>query len=686
MHKAFTPGKIASIEYLSEPAAAPDGMTFAYVLSRAEKSLEAFASDIFLYDVRKREHTKLDGDGSHKSPAWSPDGRHLAYLSDASGRYQVWVKALQGGAHRQLTAMRHGVECFAWSPDGTAIAFQSKVYPAEIRDNSVYTELSAEEYAAWRAQKAQEPIEITELMYKYDGEGILDGSRQAIGVALVSGGRPKLASADIPSFRPAWSTDGSKLAFYGRPHTGVKARSCELYICNVDGGRRKQLTGDLMVGGETPPCFTKDDSAVIIDVYPEFPEGGTIQSLYGVPMDGGKPYELFDRDAKDYMGINGLPVSRSFFGQAGPLCALSPDGRWMYYLLARRGGVGVNRLNLGSRETEPVVYGDFSVQAFCLTKAGDVLYTKGTPASIAELYFRGKRLTQHNAWLKKLQIAPVRELSVPTRDGEAVIQGWILSPAFREDGVKYPAVLEIRGGPEATSAADFWHEYQALAGAGFAVLYCNPRGSTGYGLKFMQNNAAWDKAADDLMDFVSAAVKLGFIDEKRIGVTGGSYGGYMANKLVYSTGAFAAAVLQRTLCNLCTSYGTGDIGFASAKGPVPADFKMFAYLTDRAMRSLICHIDEIKVPVLLLHGYADYRCSFEQAEQFFIALKERRPELPVRLVMFPEETHDITRTGKPVNQIRHLSELVDWFKKHLIDEPWEGVGGDEQAPVEDRGL
>lgn len=169
---------------------------------------------------------------------------------------------------------------------------------------------------------------------------------------------------------------------------------------------------------------------------------------------------------------------------------------------------------------------------------------------------------------------------------------------------------------------------------------------------------------DDLAAVVRAAVGRGFIDETRIGVTGGSYGGYMTNKFIGRTKLFAAAVTQRTLINPATSYGTGDMGFISSN-PNANSVKMLDYLTGRARGNTITYIDNMKVPLLLLHGYRDYRCSFEQAEQLFAAMKDRNPEVPVRLVMFPEENHGIDRIGKLYNQIRHLSEMTDWFVKYL---------------------
>ena len=250
-------------------------------------------------------------------------------------------------------------------------------------------------------------------------------------------------------------------------------------------------------------------------------------------------------------------------------------------------------------------------------------------------------------------------------DGKADLQGWVMHPENQEKGQKYPAVLYIHGGPECTFTAEYWHEFHALAAAGMAVIFANPRGSVGYGRAFCAGGIAWAKEAmDDLIAVVQAACEKGFIDEKRIGVTGGSYGGYMTNKFIGRTNHFAAAVTQRSLINPSTSYGTGDMGFISAR-PNWEGMKMLDELLDRARGNAITYIDNMKVPLLILHGYKDYRCSFEQAEQLFIAMKDRNPEIPVRLVMFPTENHGVDRIGKLYNQIRHLSEMTDWFTTYL---------------------
>lgn len=297
----------------------------------------------------------------------------------------------------------------------------------------------------------------------------------------------------------------------------------------------------------------------------------------------------------------------------------------------------------------------------------------------AELWMNGEKLTDSNPWLSEYALADVEEHWVKSKDGKADLQYFLVKPVCFEKNKQYPAVLDIKGGPTTMYGLTFWHEFQALASLGMAVIFGNPRGSTGFGRAYCAGGVCWEnEAVDDLVQFVEAAVSKGFIDEKRVGVTGGSYGGYMTNKLIGRTNVFAAAVTQRCLANTATSYGTGDMGFVSSR-PIPKHFHMLDYLEDRARGNIISYVDHFKVPLLILHAYQDYRCGFEQAEQVFIPMKERNPEIPCCMVMFPNENHGMTRNGKLYHQVRHLQEMTNWFVKYLMEESDWKTKADEKS-------
>ena len=398
--------------------------------------------------------------------------------------------------------------------------------------------------------------------------------------------------------------------------------------------------------------------------------------------------------------VNNAVVGRNAYGREGAPYVFSGDGKRFYFTSLWQGS---QRLYCYEREAQvfSCLAGEgASIQAISGGQGGCLLYLKGTLARPAELYAgflpEGKEgagglqreketqeregradaagsaegvreicLTEENAWLTGYRVPRAVPFDAPSADGKATIHGWYIKPDGLREGEKAPAVLDIHGGPDCGYSSNFWFEFAYLAARGLAVVYCDPRGSVGYGSAYRAGDCAYgSEAQDDLLAFLDAVTELGFIDRERCGVTGGSYGGYMTNRLISTTNRFAAAVTQRNLCNLSTSYGTGDMGFATGK----KDFTTMArMLKERvsARATTLRLVDRIRTPLLILHGMADYRCSFEQGEQLFIAMKERNPEVPVRFVAFPGENHGLTRTGRPPAQRAHLQEMADWFVAYL---------------------
>lgn len=401
---------------------------------------------------------------------------------------------------------------------------------------------------------------------------------------------------------------------------------------------------------------------------------------YAANLETGKVRKIFcENEDSICHGVHPFPTGRTEYGETTPYYAVTADS--LYFLSSFKGRENLYKKPLYHADLpiEMVMKGKTAIHAFAISQQDSIVFTMAALNTPAELFIQecpgvpAVRRTESNRWLADFQLPETEEFWIKSKDGKADLQVWLIRPVRQEMGKLYPAVLYVHGGPECTYNAEFWHEFLALSAAGMAVIYTNPRGSLGYGRKFCADGIAWKpEAMDDLVSVVEACVEKGGIDKNRIGITGGSYGGYMVNKFIGRTKHFAAAVSQRSLINPATSYGTGDMGFISAN-PKVENIKMLDYLTNRARGNAITYIDNMKVPLLLLHGYKDYRCSFEQAEQLFIAMRDRNPEVPVRLVMFPEENHGVDRTGKLYNQIRHLQEMCDWFSRYLS----EGGAADE---------
>ena len=580
------------------------------------------------------------------------------------------MRMLPSGDDLQLTTARHGVKRFSLSEDESCLAFETCLWPEEIAANLSFTEMNTEQKAAWEQELDLRPYEITDIMYKRnEWFGMRKGEQQHCAVLDRKTNRQYLLGpAELETEFPAVSKDGRSIYFYGYPHSGTQGRNAELFSCSSDAGELKQLTDGLSLHvADCPVCA--EDGCVICPIIHTYDDGGiAIQPWRVDPFTGEGHAMMTEQDEELSHGVFELCTSHTVYGNWREALAVGNE----YYFLSSwrgRGNIGRKQLN-PEGGTEIFLPSDGHVQSFDVADTGALLYTEGTLQTPSEVYYRDedghiKQLTRCNRWLDDYELADVEEFWVRSQDGAVALQVWLTHPAGQEPGKKYPAVLNIHGGPTCSIHADFWHEAQALAGAGMAVIMTNPRGSLGYGHAFCRGTIAWKpEAMQDLLDALDAALARGFIDEKRVGVTGGSYGGYSTNKLIGRTRRFAAAVTQRCLVNPGTSYGTGDMGYKSSNA-TDRNMSMLAYMEDRVRGNLLTYIDNIKIPLLILHGFRDYRCSFEQAEQMFVAMKDRNPEVPVRLVMFPEDNHDITRTGKPKNQIRHLQEMVDWFETYL---------------------
>lgn len=710
--KKFTPETMKEIVYVTWPSLAPAGDKVAWVDWKGDMQSGLFSSKIHLMEnltqkaLRNiasqddfsqnatgeegkdatRKESVLTPDGvNEKQPVILSDGIHMAYLSNETGEFQVFVKNLTTNEKRQITTLRHGVIRYQLSDDETKLVFEATLWPDEIKKGIEFTEMTSKQKAEWEEELDWTPYEITTLTYKMDEwHGMRKGEFSHIGTANIISCEQKLFCAGrmetMEVIFPAWSHDGKTIAFHGYPYDGAKGRRTELFICDENGENLRQVSTDAGIYADHASAFTADDTGIVTMVFGDFEDGSCVQLpvLFDL-SDGTHRYLIGEWDESVCHGVHPLRAGSLEYGDHSPYFRLTKDGRYLYFQTGCHGRYLLCRVRIdAAKQTESsyepslvemVLEGKTDIQEFSMNENGQIVTVQADWLHPAELWMNGERLTDSNSWLAEYALADVEEHWIKSKDGKADLQYFLVKPVGFAEGRQYPAVLDIKGGPETMYGLTFWHEFQALASAGMAVIFGNPRGSTGFGRAYCADGVCWgNEAMEDLIQFVEDAVSLGIADKKRVGVTGGSYGGYMTNKLIGRTDVFAAAVAQRCLANTATSYGTGDMGFVSSC-PIPKHFHMFDYLEGRARGNIISYIDHFKVPLLILHAYQDYRCGFEQAEQVFIPMKERNPEVPSRMVMFPNENHGMTRSGKLYHQVRHLQEMTDWFVKYLIDEP-----------------
>lgn len=683
MKKQMTCDIIGDLVCLSGLTVSPDESIAAYMEHRSSREDGKWYTGIQLLDLTSRKRIPLvleTANVSLSSPRFSPDGSFLYFLTDQSGEAQIARLSMQAvrlsvstampldaSAAEVLTHVPHGITRFDAS--ASLLVFETPLWPEEIREGRGLREMTADEKAEFRWQREWGPRDITEIDYKRDEVfGVRDGSVATLGTLDLETLKADLIPNAFPLSNPVISSDGEKICCHGKPHTGPLFSGEELFVLDADGSNLTQLTDDHLIG-DHPALFTEDNLSVVYSAW-HMSGNAMALTLRMRSLNSEESVDLLDFSQPATPGFDGFPVCRTQHGASQNMMHIT--GHTLFFLCAMNGTENLYSIPLHALQVPEAVYaGPGSIHEFIPLRNGFVCLW-GDDHTLAEISCLGSDhtidlLAESNPVLHEMELGEVVHQRVPSRDGNAVIFSSVYKPVPFSEGRKYPAVLYIHGGPEVCYTQDFWHELHILASAGFAVICCDPRGSSGYGLSFCDEELSWsDTAIHDIEDAIDAAVSLGFIDPERLGITGGSYGGYMTCKIIMRTDRFRAAVGQRVFVNKATSYGTGDMGFYSSRMK-PQDVIIGKCLMERSRTSIIRDLDKIRTPLLLLHGYNDYRCSFEQSEQMFIGLHERCPDVPVRLVMFPGANHNVSREGLLPHRITHVQEMVSWFEKYLKD-------------------
>lgn len=616
---------------------------------------------------------EVTGGRRDRSPEWSPDGRSLAFVSRRGSRDQVFVLPVAGGEARPLTAVPDGAGSPLWAPDGGRVAFLGSVLadPDTVVDDPRAAEVEDHVRRPPVARVART------LAYKHDGAGYVDGRHAHLFVV-------DAAEPAEPDARPepraltegAWTVEGFDWAPSGdrwvvcgnaEPDADLSTER-HLYVVDGQGGRRRVTSG---LSASTPAWSPRGD--LIAFLSPTATDGGRHDRVWVVAPDGGDPRCLtleFDQNAA------GSVISDMRAGHGARL-RWSEAGDRVYFLGSGRGIAELYSVDLeGAVRTE--VRSPHGAIADFDVRDGTIAFVAAGPWSPGDLWTardgQVTRLSDFNPWLAG------RDLAVPERhlfraeDGME-IDGWLYRPVGAVTGARHPLVLSVHGGPHAQYGWSFFHEFQVLAGMGFAVLAVNPRGSDGRTEAF-KRAVVRDWGGADYQDLMSALDQLlervDGIDPERLGIAGGSYGGYMTNWAIGQTRRFKAAVAMRSISNLVSEYAQHDIvpWGRNELGPEP-----WPDPDELWRRSPIRNVREIETPLLLTHGEMDLRCAISQAEELFGAL--RLLGKPVEMVRFPGESHDLSRGGRPDRRVERLTRIAGWFGRHLL-----GVDEEGELPAE----
>jgi len=663
--RPITAEDLNRIHYAQDPQISPDGRSVAFVKVSPDPLEKSYKRNIWLYSLADGAVRQLTRGDKDSQPRWSPDGAQLAFVSARGDKAQIYLlpTAAHGGEARALTSMDNGAHSPDWSADGGRIAFlgpmsreereaedaasEPQPVPADKLESKYQKKRKAEDEL-----KRWDPRPMWRIPYR-QGTAYVDERYDQIFVisaAESSETKPKrLTAIDADYAAPRWSPDGESI-YSARPtipEGDEPWRALNIFRLNAESGAEAALTaGEYSVYAPEPSPDGKwiacERSPIGITDMPT--------RLLVMAADGSETRivnQAVDRETFDY--------------------GWSPDGT-LALTLESEGNILPWRYDPESDSLSPAHEGIYEIEQIDCGSGGLLAMTVSTPRNPQELCVlvdgELKEATNFNqALLDEVIVQDVQELRYESPNG--ALQGWYMLPVGHEAGDKAPLALNIHGGPHAAwgfSTKSMWHEWQFHAARGYAVFYCNPHGSGGYGQAFERKlHAAWGPVAmDDIMAGVDAVLGLGFADSERMAITGGSYGGYMTAWIITHSDRFKSAVSQRGVYNISSFYGTSDVPLLMSNEFDAEPWEDHDVYWDN---SPLKYAARIKTPLLLIHSENDFRVPIEQAEQLF-AWVRRATDTPVKMLRYPREGHELSRSGEPGHRISRLTEMVAWFDRY----------------------
>jgi dipeptidyl aminopeptidase/acylaminoacyl peptidase len=664
--------------WVADPQMSPDGAEVAFVRVTVNKKKDGYETALWIVPADGSAPARpFTGGPRDSAPRWSPDGRRLAFLraGEKDGKAQpaqVHLIDRAGSEARALTDLPKGAGSPAWSPTGRAIAFTSTTSAADLAGPRP------------EGERESDVRVITSAVYRWNGRGYLDASRPThvwiVDVPVNGDAAPpprQVTQGTFDESEPVFTPDGARILF-----TSTRVREPyydppdeDLFAVPADGGVPALLASiDGSIGAPAP---SPDGRRV---AFRGTLNGKPVRSfdqpdLFVADVTGGTPRNL--TAALDFDVLSGLSGDQHAPRGAGPAVIAWPrDGRSLLFVAAERGRANLRRVDLASGRVQEVTAGDQEVVAFSASAdGGRAVVLLSTTTSIGDLFVietrttpaTPRRLTRVNAALEdELDLAPPEEIVYPSFDGTP-IQALVQKPPGFDPSRRYPMILNIHGGPHSAYGHTFFHEMLWMAAKGYVVLYPNPRGSSTFGQEF-GNVIQYRYPGDDYKDLMAGVdelIRRGYVDPGRLGITGGSGGGVLTNWAVTQTERFAAAVSLRSIADWSGFWYTADFAqfvpdwFRAAPWQDPADF---------TARSPITHVEKVRTPLMLIEGESDQRTpASDGGEQMFRALKFLRR--PTVLVRFPDETHELSRSGKPWHRVERLQHMLAWFDKYLMGAP-----------------
>ena len=660
LHAALAERIIGNIAQATSPAVSPDGTQVAFVVTRVDFETNKYRSQVWLAAADGSTPPRVLTSGDNDSnPTWSPDGTQLAFTSRRSakkGETTLHVLPLGvPGETRTVATMKDGVSEVAFSPDGRWLGFISRTPDARYEVPG-----AADGDESW-----QSPRKIERFFTRLNGEGwVFDRPAHVYVVAADGTGRPRnLTPGEFQHGGISWLRDSSGIVTSAQRHaTWDLDFAYSLYVVPLQ-GEIQALTEP--IGTHLSPAVSPDGSTV---AFLGFDDAGTYpQNVHVgmVPLAGG-PHTYIS-----------TALDRSFETTAGTVMPRWVDAITLLGTAEDRGQTHIRRVHIDGTAPEALTTGAIAVKAMD-TAGGTVAFTASSVDSLADLFVLDgdspRRLTSFaETYRTKVDALTWERFAVPCTDGTDEIDAWIMRPAGFDPAQQYPVVLNVHGGPHTQYGETFFDEAQFQAAAGFVVLMSNPRGGSGreqaWGQAIMgpQHKVApgsgWGGVdVDDVMAVLDTTLaRYPFCDPNRVGMQGGSYGGYMATTLAGRfSDRFAAICSERAVNNVLTEEVNSDIAtiFRVEHGPSHID-----HPEEYERLSPIQYVRDITCPMLIIHSENDLRCPINQAEELFVAMRLLGKD--VTFYRFPGESHELSRSGSPVHRRQRAEIILDFFAHHL---------------------
>lgn len=650
-----------ALQSITNPKLAPNEQEAVFIRTQMNEEENEYAAHLFHVDLQTEDVTQWTfGHERISSPQWSPSGDAVAFLAKREDVQQVYVLQKRGGEARALTDVPNGVSSFLWAPCG------KKLYITATSINGAPITEKEEK----KDDKKVKPYKVDGMKYKLDGVGG-DGLRaqnrtsHIAVVQLETKHVEQLTDGEHSYYLQAVNNAGTQLVYSVSEKGDNDWRfDSPMYVYTIDTKEAVAFeTRDGYFGGA---AFSFDDAYIAYVGADQAYKNATHADVYVYDIAAGITTNItaeIDAPVGDYV------VADHQQGVNAPSIVWTETNA-LYFQLSVMGDVRLYYATLDGA-VYPASQEDEHIYDYAVMRSGNSALIAVTNRTFpGELFYydittgERKQLTHFNdAWLERVAVVDAEPIVYRSNDDRYDVHGWLMKPANFEEGKMYPLIVEIHGGPHTMYGNSFFHELQLLAAQGYSVLYTNPRGSHGYSQSFVDacRNDYGGGDYEDIMSGVDYVLNTyNWINKDELGVTGGSYGGFMTNWIVGHTNRFKAAVTQRSISNWISFYGVSDIGYYFTDWQIGDDMTNVEKLWHH---SPLKYASNVETPLLILHSEKDFRCPIEQAEQLYITLKAQGKE--TAFVRFPNSSHGLSRDGIPSLREARLEEMIQWFAKYI---------------------